>query len=214
MTRVAALILVMLCGSALADPPATLISGTPATGAVVDPAFAHLKFDRMRCKFSEAKHVALLAKPLTSTGTIYFDHDKGIARVQATPKPQAVVVTKTAVRIKTETKVEEIPLDKSKDLKAFALVFPTLLRGDRAELEKSFAIGLYGKDADWWALSFTPKSDSLKKIVTSVVVIGHKADPVALKIVEASGDTTDTQLTELAKNGDVPDSEIAAAFGN
>lgn len=214
MKHLAVLILVMLCGSAFADPPATLLSGTPATGAAVDPAFAHLEFDRMRCTFSEAKHIALLAKPLTSTGTIYFDRDKGIARVQTTPKPQSVVVTKTAVRIKAGTRVEEIPLDKSKDLRAFALVFPTLLRGDRAELEKSFSIGLYGKDADWWALSFTPKSDSLKKIVTSVVVIGHKAEPVALKIVEASGDTTDTQLTELVKNRAVSDSEITAAFGN
>jgi outer membrane lipoprotein-sorting protein len=212
MTIRATLVLVAaLCGTALAQP-ATLLTEKAQTGAAVDPVFAHLKFDRLRCKFSEAKHVALLAKPLTSTGTIYFDRDKGISRTTATPKIQQVLVTKTSLRIKTGDKVEEIPLDKSKDLKAFALVFPTLLRGERAELEKSFSISLQGKDGDWWALTFTPKADSLKKIVTSVVVIGNKAQPQALKIVEASGDTTETQLTELATNKDVPDAEITAAF--
>lgn len=35
----------------------------------------------------------------------------------------------------------------------------------------------------------------------------------ALQITETSGDTTDTRLSDLHKNGDVPDAEIAAAFG-
>ena len=93
-------------------------------------------------------------------------------------------------------------------------MFPSLLRGDRGELESSFSIALYGSDADWWALTFAPKSATLEHLVTRVIVIGHKSDPVTLKIVEASGDTTETQLTDLAKNGDVPDAEITAAFGN
>ncbi|HEV7555225.1 MAG TPA: outer membrane lipoprotein carrier protein LolA [Kofleriaceae bacterium] len=218
MTRRAAwIVLVALLargGSSFADPPANLLSGTPVTGAALDPAFAHLTFDRLRCKFTEAKHVALLARPLTSSGTIYFDHAKGVARVTTAPKPQSVVVSKTTIRIKSGTTVETIPLDKNKDLKAFALVFPSLLRGDRAELDKAFSIALYGSDADWWALTFAPKSATLEHLVSRVIVIGRKSDPVTLEIVEASGDTTETQLTDLAKNGDVSDAEITAAFGN
>ncbi|MBA3455357.1 MAG: outer membrane lipoprotein carrier protein LolA [Deltaproteobacteria bacterium] len=194
-------------------PPASLISGAPAQGAAINPVFKLLELQRLGCKFSEEKRVALLARPLKSTGTIYFERDKGIARTTLTPKVQHVVLTKTTLRIKTDKKSEEIPLDKSKDLKAFALIFPTLLRGDRAELEKSFAIGLYGSDKDWWALAFTPKTDSLKKLIKRVVVFGKKTDIVSLQIVEASGDTTDTRLTDLLKNADVPDAEIAKAFG-
>jgi outer membrane lipoprotein-sorting protein len=201
-------------GPAQADaPPATLVAGDPARGAAVDPVFKLLELQRLACKFSEEKRVALLARPLKSTGTIYFDRDKGIARSTLTPKVQHVVVTKTTLRIKTDKKSEEIPLDKSKDLKAFALIFPTLLRGDRAELERSFAIGLYGSDKDWWALAFTPKTDSLKKLIKRVLVYGKKTTVVSLQIAEASGDTTDTQLTDILKNADVPDAEIAKAFG-
>ena len=197
----------------LDTPPATLISGDPARGKALDPIFKLMKIERLSCKFTEQKRVALLARPLSSAGTIYFDRDKGIARSTLTPKVQHVVLTKTSLRIRTAKKTEEIPLDKSKDLKAFALIFPTLLRGDRAELERSFDIGLYGSDKDWWGLAFTPKTDSLKKLIKRVVVFGKKTNVVSLQIVEASGDATDTQLTDIHTNKDVPDTEIATAFG-
>ncbi len=221
MTLRALLIAALLAGPAAADvpaspsaaPPATLVSGTPARGAKLDPVFKLLEQQRLACKFAEQKHVALLARPLTSTGTIVFERDKGIVRAVLTPKPQMVVLTKTSLKIVKGKTVEEIPLEKSKDLKAFAMIFPTLLRGERAALEKSFDIGLYGSDADWWALTFAPKSEALKKFVKTVTVVGKKTDVVALRVVEASGDSTDTQLTDVRRNKDVPDTEIAAAFG-
>jgi len=218
-TAALALVVAVLWSPAFAQdsggaPPANLVAGAGTHDAgKLDPLFTKFKVERMTTKFSEEKHVALLAKPLVSTGTIYFDRDKGIARIQATPKPQKVVLTKTTLRITKGDKVEDIPLDKSKDLQAFALIFPTLLRGERAELEKTFDIALYGSDADWWAVTFAPKTDSLKKLVKRVVVFGHKADVVSLQIAEASGDTTDTKLTQISRNGDVKDAEIATAFG-
>jgi outer membrane lipoprotein-sorting protein len=196
-----------------AAPPATLVSGEPARGAATDPIFALLKLERLRCSFREEKRVALLARPLTSTGTITFDRGRGIARSTLTPRPEHVVLTRTTLRIRTDKKTEEIPLDKSKDLKAFALIFPTLLRGDRAELERAFDIGLYGSARDWWALAFTPKTASLKKMVKRVVVFGRRTGVVSLQIIESSGDTTVTRLTDLRRNAEVPDTEIAAAFG-
>jgi outer membrane lipoprotein-sorting protein len=215
-------IIAALAGPAIGDPasragdrpPAKLTSGEPTHDvSKIEPVFSHFKVDRLSCKFTEEKHIALLARPLKSTGTIYFDHDKGIARTTLTPKHEQVVLTTTSLRIRKNNRTEEIPLDKSKDLKAFALIFPTLLRGNRAELERAFDIGLYGSDVDWWALVFTPKAESLRALVRRVVVVGRKAELVSLQISEASGDTTDTQLTDVARNGDVPDADIATAFG-
>ncbi|CAN5901623.1 hypothetical protein BH11MYX3_BH11MYX3_01650 [soil metagenome] len=218
--RAALAILAVLSGPVVAAPagdldapPATLVAGEPTYGAKIDPVFAHLTLARLSCSFTEQKHVALLAKPLRSTGTILFERDRGIVRTTLTPKPQQVVLTKTTLRIKKDKRVEEVPLDKSKDLKAFATIFPTLLRGERAELEKAFTIGLYGSDADWWALTFAPKTESLKKLVKSVTVFGKKSELVSLQVIEASGDSTDTQLASIRKNKDVTDAEITTAFG-
>jgi outer membrane lipoprotein-sorting protein len=194
-------------------PPANLVSGEPARGAAIDPVFAHFKLDRLACTFQEDKHIALLARPLHSTGAIYYARDRGVARETRTPRPERVVVSKTSLRIRKGDHVEDIPLDKSKDLKAFALIFPTILRGDRGELERSFDIALYGSDAAWWALAFTPKAESMRALLRRVVVFGNKDQLVALQIVEASGDTTDTRLADVRRNAEVPDAEITAAFG-
>lgn len=194
-------------------PPATLVSGAPTKGAALDAVFGHLKLDRLSCTFTEEKRIALLARPLQSSGTIYFDKAKGVSRTTQKPKVEQVVLTATTLRIKTAKKTEEIPLSKSKDLKAFAAVFPSVLRGDRVELARSFDIGVHGSDKDWWALELTPKTDSMKKMIKRVVVYGRKKDPVSLQITEANGDTTNTKLTNIKKNDDVPDTEIATAFG-
>ena len=206
------------CAVAAADtkpdaPPANLVSGQPAHGAALDPVFAHFKLDRLACTFQEDKRIALLARPLHTSGAIYYARDRGIVRETRTPRPERVVVTRTALRIRKGDHVEDIPLDKSKDLRAFALIFPTILRGDRGELERSFDIALYGSAAAWWALAFTPRAESMRALLRRVVVFGNKDQLVALQIVEASGDTTDTRLADVRRNGEVPDAEITAAFG-
>jgi hypothetical protein len=194
-------------------PPASLLTGAVAHGAAIDPVLARLKLERLGCKFSEEKHIALLARPLRSTGTITFERTRGIARTTLTPRRQDVVLTTTSLRIRKDGRTEEIPLDKTRDLKAFALIFPTLLRGDRTELERAFEVSLYGSDRDWWALAFTPRTDSLRALVRRVVVFGKNGDVAALQVTEASGDVTDTQLTDIRTNGRVSDAEIATAFG-
>jgi hypothetical protein len=195
------------------EPPPSLLSGKPAHGAAVDPVFARLQLQRLRCAFHEQKRIALLARPLQSSGVIYFDRDRGVVRATSAPHAEKAVLTRTALRIQKGDRVEDIPLDKSKDLQAFALIFPTLLRGERPAIERSFEIALYGRGDAWWALEFTPRSDSLRALVRRVVVFGRAGELVALQVAEASGDTTDTRLSDLHKNGDVPDAEVAAAFG-
>jgi hypothetical protein len=194
-------------------PPASLLSGTPARGAALDPVFARLQLQRLRCAFRDEKHIALLARPLVSTGVLYFDRDRGIVRSTRTPHAEKAVLTRTALRIQKGDRVEDIPLDRSKDLQAFALIFPTLLRGERADIERSFDAALYGRADGWWALELTPRADSLRALVRRVIVFGRAGELAALQIAEASGDTTDTRLSEVHRNGDVPDAEIAAAFG-
>jgi hypothetical protein len=194
-------------------PIAKLVTGTPARGAALDPVLARLSFDRMRCKFSEAKHVALLAKPLRSSGTIVFDRGRGLARITSAPKPSRAVLTARSLRLTTEQRTEDIPLDKMRDLKAFALIFPSLLRGDRAELERSFELGLYGDVKASWAVSLVPRAEALRKLVRQVVIVGRGDALVAFQVSEASGDTTDTELSEVVTNARIPDAEIATAFG-
>lgn len=208
-------------GSVRANPtgrseraPGNLVAGEPSRGRELDAVLARVRIDRMTCSFHEEKHIALLAKPVRSTGTIYFARDKGVVRKTLEPSSAEVVVTTTTLKTRRGTRTETIPLGKSKQLKAFALVFPTVLRGQRAELERDFALGLYGSEKGWWALSFVPRDEALRAVVQRVLVVGRSDRVVQLQVSEASGDRTDTFLSDIATAGEVSDAAIATAFGD
>ena len=122
--------------------PRVIVLAPPAQAAALEAVFAHFKLDRLRCTFSEEKQIALLANPLRATrDDLLRPRQRHRAADRKARIAEQLVVTTTAVRIRKGSRTEEIPLDKSKDLKAFALIIPTLLQGDRAGLEQAFASG-------------------------------------------------------------------------
>ncbi|SRR6266568_2857798 len=198
------------------EPPAVCPKPTPHHTGAVEPLFAMLRIDRLerlRAEFSEAKRITLLARPLRSTGTLYFERTRGIARLTRSPGPERIVLSTTTLRIEKAGKVEEVPLDKSKALRGFAQVFPALLRADRAALEATFDLELDGAPHDAWSLALFPKDPGLCGLLRRVVVSGQGPEVRALQVEEASGDTTDTRLSAITRNGAVPPTEIAKAFG-
>lgn len=213
----AALFILMPAGAAaFAGPSAPCPRAAPTEGKDIEPLFDRLRLDRLerlKAEFSEEKHIALLARPLRQAGTIYFDRSRGIARLSRTPRAERMVLTATTLRIDKGNKREEIRLAESKALRGFALVFPALLRGERAELEKEFALRLGGTAGGAWSLTLTPKDPALCGLVTRVVVSGRGADVVSLEVVEASGDTTSTRFSAIARNDAVPAAEVARGFG-
>ena len=205
-----------LTAVAHAKPPAACPRADASEPAALDPLFELLRLDRLqrlKAEFAEEKHIALLARPLRQTGTIYFDRSRGIARVTRTPRPERMVLTATSLRVEKGNKLEEIQLDKSKALKAFALVFPALLRGERAELEAAFGLRLRGAVKQAWSLTLTPKDPALCGLITRVVVSGKGAEVSSLQVMEASGDSTSTRLSGIARNDAVPAAEVARGFG-
>jgi outer membrane lipoprotein-sorting protein len=192
----------------LETPPADLVTAKPADATTLAAVMKLLGVTRLAADFIEQKHSALLARPLVTKGTLVYERDHGLVRTVTGPRAQQIVVTQTALTIRKGAKTETVPLAKSKDLQAFALVFPALLRGDRDEIAKSFDLAVRGSDKDWWALTLTPKAASLKKLIASVVVIGRGREVRELRVVEASGDHSEMTLSAIRTNGDVADTEL------
>jgi len=190
-------------------PPAELLTSKPADGKALDAVFALLGVKRLAASFEEHKHSALLARPLVTKGTLGYDRGRGLVRTVTGSRTQQVVVTQTALTIRKGTRTETVPLAKSKDLQAFALVFPALLRGDRDEIGKSFTLAVRGSDKGWWALTLTPKAASLRKVIGEVVVIGHAAEVRELRVAEASGDHSEMTLSAIRTNSGVADTDLA-----
>jgi hypothetical protein len=198
------------------EPAAACPKRTPHDASQAEPLFELLRLDRLerlRADFAEEKHIALLAKPLRQSGQMFFDRTRGVARLTRTPAAERVVLSTTTLRIEKAGKVEEVPLDRSKTLRGFALIVPALLRGDRATLEATFDLDLAGAAKDAWSLTLWPKDPALCGLLRQVVVAGQGPEVRSLRVEEASGDTTETRLSGTARNEAVPPAEIAQAFG-
>lgn len=189
--------------------PATLLDSKPAGASTLAAVMKMLGVDRMAADFVEQKHSSLLAKPLVTKGTLVYARDRGLVRTVAGPRAQQVIVTQKALTIKKGKRTDTVPLAKSKDLQAFALVFPALLRGDRDEIAQAFDLAVRGSEQDWWALTLTPKAASLRKMIDEVVVIGHGHEVRELRVVEASGDHSEMALSSIRTNSDVADNELS-----
>ncbi len=194
-------------------PPADLVTAKPADATTLAAVMKLLGVTRLAADFKEQKHSALLARPLVTKGTLVYERERGLVRSVTAPRPHQVVVTQTTLTFRKGSRTETVPLAKSRDLKAFALVFPALLRGDRDEIARSFELAVRGSAQDWWALTLTPKAESLKKLITSVVVIGRGNEVRELRVVEASGDHSEMTLSAIRTNSDVADSELTG-FGS
>jgi hypothetical protein len=211
-----ALPFVLALGAARADEPAGCPKRPAHDAGAVAPLFELLRIDRLdrlRADFTEEKHIALLAKPLRSTGQLFFERARGMARVTRSPAPERVTLTATTLHIEKGGKVEEVPLERSKSLRGFAVILPALLRGDRAGLEATFDLELEGSARESWKLSLYPKDAGLCGLLRRVVVSGQGPEVRALQVEETSGDVTDTRLSGTARNEAVPPAEIAKAFG-
>lgn len=215
--RSSLLAIVLTLGTvAHAEPPSTCPRVAASAPGAVDPLFDGLRLgrlQRLKAEFSEEKQIALLARPLRQKGVLYFDRDRGIARLTHTPRRERVVLTATSLRIEKGGTLEEIRFDKSKALRAFALVFPALLRGERSELEAAFVLRVEGTIKDAWSLTLVPRDAALCGLVSRVVVAGRGAEVSSLQVVEASGDTTSTRFSAIARNDAVPAAEVARGFG-
>jgi len=196
--------------------PSPCVKPSPHDAAAVEPLFELLRLDRvdrLRADFAEEKRIALVARPLHAAGQLYFDRKRGIARVTRSPATERVVVSTSTLRIEKAGKVEEVPLDRSKSLRGFALIFPALLRGDRAALEAIFDLDVAGAPKNAWSLTLLPKEAGLCGLIRKVVVFGQGPEVRKLRVEETNGDTTETSLSAIARNAAVQPAEIAEAFG-
>jgi len=203
-----ALLAALSTGAALADSPPFPAEVVEPAAATVSGVMKLLGVTRLAADFVEQKHSSLLAKPLTTKGTLVYDREKGLVRSVTGARAQQVIVTQTTLTIKKGKRTETVPLAKSKDLKAFALVFPALLRGDQGEIAKSFDLAIRGTVKDVWVLTLTPKAASLKKLISEVTVIGKSGEVRELHVKEASGDHSEMVLSGIRTNTDVKDTEL------
>ncbi|MBK9071557.1 MAG: outer membrane lipoprotein carrier protein LolA [Myxococcales bacterium] len=200
-------------GPAAAQPPANLRTQPLLPAAAQAKLFAQLRgIGNLHATFAEAKKITLLIKPLLSSGEIFFDRERGLARQTLAPSPQKVVLTSKTLSIWDGTSVRHTSLAQARDVAAIASAFPMLLRGDGPGLATMFRLELRGDTAGWWMLTLTPQRASLAKMLRNIAIVGHGSALYALEVYEANGDHARTVFDHVVINGAISDAAAQAWF--
>lgn len=171
-------------------------------------------FSSMRglsARFTERKQIALLAAPLESEGEIHFaPPDKLVRRVTA-PSPSIVLLDGRQLTMASNGRRERIDLSTQPVVASFVDSFRHVLRGDRAALERTYRIS-FSREGQAWRLVLRPKSDALRRFMTSLELRGEGPAITTMRMVERSGDVTVTELRDVQPNRRFSRAQIRRLF--
>lgn len=176
-----------------------------------------LRFARVRgarARFEEQKHIALLAVPLSSRGTVHFAAPDTLLRVQTAPAPAAMLLEGKRVRFGDEAGVRSMSLSQWEAAEGLIGGYLEVLRGDASGLRKHYHTK-FSCEGGQWTLQLSPRSAALEKLLRSMTLRGDGTRLTHSELVDAHGDRTVTRFSEHAGDAERVENpgDLARRFG-
>ena len=153
--------------------------------------------------FSEAKTLSLLAEPIESRGTLYFQPPDRFVRITREPAATRLALVGDRMRFEDATGTTQLDLADDPVARQFADNLMALWRGDRKRLEALYRLGFDAEGSDW-TLTLTPRRPPLDRFIERIRLSGDGRAMREMELLEVDGDRT---LTVFEK------SDVDHAFG-
>ena len=140
-----------------------------------------------KAKFVEKKTIALLDKPVVSTGEMSYIAPAYLEKRTLTPKPEILILDKDMLSIERDKQKLSINLSNQPEALAFIDSIRGTLTGNRAALEKNYGLYLSGT-SDKWVLTLLPSEQKIAALVLRIVVSGSKNQIRSIEYLQADGD--------------------------
>jgi hypothetical protein len=182
----------LLLAFALALPP-------PAAAWDVVQLFQLLARERpAKATFHERKHMALLDRPLDSTGELAFTPPDRLEKRTVTPREEVVVVDRERVTLERGGRRHTLDLRANPAVAVLVESIRATLAGDLAGLQRAYSTGLEGTP-ERWRLTLRPLHPEGAAIVERIDIEGEKAAVKAVEIRQADGDRSVMTIKPVAR---------------
>jgi len=156
---------------------------------------AKIKFGR--ASFVEKKYLAMLDRPVESSGELSFAAPDHLEKRTLRPQPENMVLDGGTLRIERGNQSYTLPLQQYPELAGFIDSIRGTLAGDRKALERAFSLKLEG-NAGRWTLLLKPADASMARAV-HLIRIGGAADEVrSVEIIQTDGDRSVMSINRIA----------------
>src|SRR6266702_2708446 len=137
--------------------------------------------------FVEKKYIALLDRPVESSGELLYDAPDRLEKKTLEPKPESLVLEGGTVSAQRGRRHYVLDLKQYPQVVPFIESIRATLAGDRAALEQVFKVDFAGS-FDRWALGLVPLDPKLARTVKEIHIEGEKDLIRTVETLEPDGD--------------------------
>lgn len=148
--------------------------------------------------FVETKYIAMLDKPVTSSGELFYRAPDHLEKRTLKPKADTMVLDQGSLLLARGGKNYRMQLQDYPELAAFIDSIRGTLAGDLNALETNYQLKLEGT-MDSWRLQLLPVTVQIKTVVTRIRISGAANDVRSIEIFQADGDRSLMTIVNLAE---------------
>jgi outer membrane lipoprotein-sorting protein len=138
--------------------------------------------------FVEKRYLAVLDKPLESSGELSFVPPNRLEKRTLKPRPESVIVDGDVLIVdQANRRPLRLNLQEHPEISAFVESIRGTLAGDQSALEKAYSIELSGSEQRW-RLELVPRQQSMARIVSRIQIAGSQGDLTTIEFDFADGD--------------------------
>lgn len=150
-----------------------------------------------RARFVETKMIAMLDKPLESSGELFYSAPDHLEKRTLKPKVESMTVDGGALLIERGSKKHRLQLQDYPELAAFIESIRGTLAGDRKALERNYQLNLFGT-VERWTLQLSPTDAKMLAVVQRIRIAGVRDTVRSIEIMQADGDSSRMLIEKLA----------------
>ena len=148
----------------------------------------------VRATYTERKFIALLDRPVDSTGELTFTPPDRMEKRTITPKPERVIVDRERVTLERGGKRLSMGLRENPAVAVLIESIRGTLAGDLDALTRAYSVGLEGSSASW-KLVLRPLDPAAGQLVERIHIAGAESRVRTVEIFQADGDRSLMTIT-------------------
>ena len=155
-----------------------------------------------RATFVERKYMAVLDRPLESSGELSYTAPARLEKRTLKPNQETLILDGDRISMVRGKQKIEVWLSQYPEAGALVESIRATLAGDRPALEQHYRLSLGGTAARW-KLSLLPNDSRIAALVLRIIISGQQEQVRSIEYLQADGDRVVMQIdsTDTARDG-------------
>jgi outer membrane lipoprotein-sorting protein len=140
-----------------------------------------------RATFVEKKYIAMLDRPLESSGELLYVAPDRLEKRTIKPKPESMLIDGEILVIERAGRKRTLQIQDYPELASFIDSVRGTLAGDRKALELSYKLKLEG-DVEHWTLTLIPTNKKMAATIQQILIAGSRGNIATIDVIQSDQD--------------------------